>query len=791
MQDAEKQNTDTPAPACGIASRGGYRRWGFAVLLIAHASITLAADPTTFTGQSVSEVLNRLRTQGLTFIYNSDLVPRQLVVRDEPRASSGLDLAREVLGPHGLTVTQVVPGVYTVVEAEKQRPVAPSAAGVLRPELADAPIEEIVVNTSRYRFAAAGTSYSFLTQDELQSMPRLADEPLRAVTRLPGVTNNGFSALGQIRGGETNETSIVLDGLRLAEPFHLKNFLSPVSLLDSRLVNTIEVYAGGFPALYGGSLSGVIEATSVSPDRPRYYEAGLSLFHTSALASLEFDGGRGRALASVRRSNAGLLSKASERDFGTPNYSDAFTKLEYEFDSDTRGSLRALLSNDRISALRDSETQRAKAEYRNAYTWATLEHDWSQMASSRATVSFTEVTNQRTGTIDKPGRRSGRVDDAREFHIVGLQLDNERRRGSIDHRFGVSLQHLTGQYNYANTNSFEAGFPFPASPAVQTARSSAPDPSGFEISGYWNVRTRLAQGLTLEAGVRVDEQTYSDAGSGQWSPRLSMLYDLTDSTRLRASWGLYAQAQGINELQVEDGIEQFNRPQRAEHLIASFEHAFQGGVQLRIEGYRKNYRRLSPRFENLFDALVLLPELEPDRVRLDPSSARSEGIEVLLKVAPIGSWSGWFSYARSRVADRIAGRNVRRSWDQRDAVSAGLSWSSGPWSASSNLIYHTGWPTTGLGLVTSAPGAEQVMAGQRNGQRLGNFSSLDLRVTRTFGLPRGVLDVFVEVSNALMQRNPCCVEFDVRRDVDGDATVTKEIDNWLPLVPSAGVLWRF
>jgi hypothetical protein len=63
-------------------------------------------------------------------------------------------------------------------------------------------------------------------------------------------------------------------------------------------------------------------------------------------------------------------------------------------------------------------------------------------------------------------------------------------------------------------------------------------------------------------------------------------------------------------------------------------------VQLRIEGYRKNYRRLSPRFENLFDPLVLLPELEPDRVRLDPSRARSEGIEVLLKVAPIDGWSG-------------------------------------------------------------------------------------------------------------------------------------------------------
>ncbi len=220
-------------------------------------------------------------------------------------------------------------------------------------------------------------------------MPRLIDEPLRAVQRLPGVANNGISSLGQIRGGEINEAAIVLDGLRLYEPFHLKNFLSPVSLLDSRLIDTIEVYAGGFPATYGGRMSGVIEATSVRPERARYYEAGLSLFHAGGLASVEFAEGRGRALLSARRSNAGLLAQASESDFGTPNYSDASAKLDYQIGPATRGTLQVLASNDRISARRDSGAQRARAEYRNTYSWATLSHDWSQAASSRVIASLT------------------------------------------------------------------------------------------------------------------------------------------------------------------------------------------------------------------------------------------------------------------------------------------------------------------------------------------------------------------------------------------------------------------
>ena len=160
-------------------------------------------------------------------------------------------------------------------------------------------------------------------------MPRLADETLRAVQRLPGTTTNGFSSIGSVRGGEPNETAIVLDGLRLYEPFHLKNFLSPVSLLDSRLIDGIEFYSGGFPVVYGDRMSAIIDATTVRPADPRYFELGLNLFHASALAATQFADGRGHALVSARRSNLGDLAHLSENDFGEPQYSDGFARVDY------------------------------------------------------------------------------------------------------------------------------------------------------------------------------------------------------------------------------------------------------------------------------------------------------------------------------------------------------------------------------------------------------------------------------------------------------------------------------
>jgi hypothetical protein len=267
-------------------------------------------------GRYVSDVLDELRSTGLTFIYNTDVVPSELRIENEPRARSGVELAREILAARGLALSEVAPGVFAIVPGPRRPDSAASNE-------AQQVLEEIVVQTSRYRLASDDvTVRTFLTQEQVKNMPRLADETLRAVQTLPGTTTNGFSSMGPVRGGESNETAIVLDGLRLYEPFHLKNFLSPVSLLDSRLIDGIEFYSGGFPVPYGDRMSAIIDATTVRPADPRYYEIGINLFHASALAATQFDDGRGHGLLSGRRSNVGDLAQLSENDFGEPQYWD-------------------------------------------------------------------------------------------------------------------------------------------------------------------------------------------------------------------------------------------------------------------------------------------------------------------------------------------------------------------------------------------------------------------------------------------------------------------------------------
>ena len=60
-------------------------------------------------------------------------------------------------------------------------------------------------------------------------------------------------------------------------------------------------------------------------------------------------------------------------------------------------------------------------------------------------------------------------------------------------------------------------------------------------------------------------------------------------------------------------------------------------------------------------------------------------------------------------------------------------------------------------------------------------------MSRKFGLPRGDLTTFLEITNLYDGANPCCTEYSLLPDGSLDSNEAY----WLPLVPSLGVVWRF
>lgn len=680
-------------------------------------------------------------------------------------------------------IVDVWPGDTTVVNVGME---------TARPQM-----ETIAVSASRYEILnELSVSRFVLDQRTIQSMPDLGEDALRVVQRLPGAAASGASAKTHFRGGEDSEIGIMLNGHGLFDPFHIRDYQSIFSTIDARAIEGVEVYTGGFPVRFGDRMSGLVLMESLESLRPRHTEIGVSVFNTSFLtAGNESDRSW---LVSARRGNLDLVINT---EFGRPSYYDVFGEFTYDFSPNATLSINTLFADDRVELILESEPaelERVVSRTRNGQLWVQLENRWSSDLTSQLVLSAISFENRRNGSLGDAEKLVAAVSDNRDVEQFAFRQDwTWTSEGAHLIRWGLEVMHSDARYDYANNAEY---FGLPAmyeDQAETTSLVATAEPSGGSYALYFSDRWRVSAKTVVDWGLRWDDQTYTELSSdSQLSPRLSIMRSIGPDTDFRLSWGRYHQSQGINELQIEDGITNFWPAQRADHLIAGIHHRFGNGYSLRVEAFQKDMQQVRPRFENLFDPLGLIPEVQPDRVRLDPTSARSQGLEVSIDRSD-GPLTWWASYTLSKATDRINGVDEYRSWDQRHAFQGGITWSKNAWDISFATNIHSGWPTTDLNLIEDGVDEDGepvfvAVVGPRNAERFPTFATLDMRISRKWQLQRGSFMAFLEVSNLTNRQNVCCRDFDIEEDEDtGEEFFEKDVDYWMPLLPAIGVLWEF
>lgn len=669
-------------------------------------------------------------------------------------------------------------------------------------ELGVVELEPLSVSASRYLLFAG--SQFFVDQRAIENLPDIGEDPVRSVHRLPGVAAGGWSAKSYFRGGEENETAIYLNGLKLLDPFHVRDYQNVFSSIDARSISGVEAYTGGFPANYGDRMSGVLLLKSQQPEKPRHTELGISVFNTSLLTSGYSANGDFDWLVSARDSN---LKYVLNKDVGEPSYNDIFISAGFNFSPDNRLSFNALRADDSVLVVTESapeEREQTTSNTLNQSFWITLESQWTPSLSGVTVLSSNSFSNGRDAVVLDPEQLVGQVRDDREVDILELRQDWTWQADQRHHvQFGFEARKQKARYRYTGEAEY-FGF-YLAYPGVgePIERDVSVSPEGQSYALYISDRFEVTDRTRVQLGLRWDKQTYLGlASDDQLSPRASLFFSAGMKTDLRLTWGRYYQSQGIHEMQVEDGVDYFHPSQQADHLIAGLYHRFSPRLRLRVEAYQKDYDRLRPRFENLQDSLALVPELEPDRVQITPDSARARGLELTLESDGNDKLDWWASYTLSRVTDSIDGRDEKRNWDQRHALQAGVAWHHGPWEVGLAANVHAGWPTTGLRLVEPPEsGALQdeddedadflLEFGARNGLDFDSFASIDFRISREWNLTNSRISAFFELSNALNRKNQCCIDYDIE-DEDADPLILEEsIDFWLPILPAVGVLWEF
>lgn len=760
------------------------------------ADITPAAtvDPTRFAGQTLGGAIRDLSALGLRMIYSSDLVRPEMIVAVEPRPGPPRDLLEQILAPFGLEARDGPGGTVLIVQSSA----ASAAPGDAGRRLARRPSfrEEIEVNPNSCRsISDRPESRTTLGPDEIGQSPRLGDDPNRIVARLPGFAAGDRSAEFAIRGGEPDETLFILDGLAIDDPFHLQGLLRFSSIIDSNALGSIEVLSGGFPVEYGGRMSGVVELASRRPTGVPRTSFSASSVNSSTISEGAFADGEARWLVSARawRPDAMVDFVTMEKEGLDPAYYDILGKVETTVGDGTVISGHVLAARDGVDAETAPMDGHVTAHSENHYAWLNLRTPWTEHLVSTTVLSLGRGARRRQVGLADPGVQEAAVNDQRSFASETLGQDwifEATDRVALKWGFGVKRIAATYDFISHATNIdplFTGGLP------ATTDRSAALQPEGTEYGAYLSQTLHPVPSLTMELGVRADRQTLTK--DSLISPRANIAFALGPGSALRLAWGRFTQPQGPQDLPIEDGVTRFFPGQRAEHLSVQFDHIWKRGARLGLAAYSKQMFGVRPRYENLFNSMVLFPEIEPDRILVAPSRSRATGFEATLAMDRGRRFGWWASYALARAEDDIDGRMVPRSRDQRHTFNAVVRRSFGSlWDVSLAGQYHSGWPTTSVTAqpVVNPDGSTSIQAwlGPRNAERLPPFHRLDLRLNRRFPVGRGTLSAFLEVTNLYGRDNVCCIDglLYLPRS-DGTVRVERSESFWLRQAPVFGVTW--
>lgn len=645
------------------------------------------------------------------------------------------------------------------------------------------------------------TPYALKAED-IRSFPQLGEDIYRAVTRLPGVGGNDISAKFTIRGGEHNEVLVLLDGMKLYDPFHLEDLDGFLSIVDVEAIRNIDMMTGAFPVEYGDCLSGVFNMKIVVPSagEPKTSLA-ISFLNTRLRSQGSLGNGDWRWLFVARRGYLDLLLKVlNPEDKVMPVYYDVFGKIQYTPNPRHSFSAHVLASRDDVVLVETNDEVQFDTGYGNSYGWLTWSAQFHPKLFTQTLVSKGRV--DRKGLVREiPGNEDefhGEASIERYFNFYGLKQDWSLElfdRSML--KWGFDFKQLSAGYDFFYNERKIIGHINGNEIITFDTTQTQINPDGNEFGAYLGNRVRPFDPLTAEIGIRYDYASWTD--DKNVSPRINIAYDFGKHTVIRMGWGKFHQTQGIHRLNAGDGDELFYPAELAEHFIIGMEHAFWSGFNLRIEGYQKRLSSLRPRYYN-FRGFTLNPfaEIHPDRIRIEPERGESKGIEIYLKQDMFGKFRWWASYGYAVAEDRINGAVVPRNFDQRHTIYLDVSYqANSKWRLNAAWQYHSGWPFTEstVTIIKQWPDGYynyEWAPGPLNAGRLPAYHRMDIRASRFFQTSRGRISAFFEIRNIYNRRNIREYKYRFLNFPDGDYIVRRDgTERFLPVLPSFGVIWEF
>ncbi len=679
-------------------------------------------------------------------------------------------------------------------------------------------LTEVLVKTNK-RTARAATletplSVQRLTTEEIKSNPGGNFDISKVIQSLPGVGGGsgggGFRNDIIIRGGAPSENVFYLDGIEMPVINHFQTQGSaggPQGILNVSFIEDVKLSSSAFDARYDNALSSVFQFKQKTGNINKL-QGNIRLSATELSGTLEGPLSKAKKttfLASIRRSYLQLLFTAIDLPI-RPSYWDFQTKITRQIDKKTTLSFIGIGAIDdfRFAAIKKATPEKLYILNSNAFIkqWTytaglslkrLVKNGFVNIALSRNTFdndvnqyedNTTQIEAQKTLTYrSRETENKLRVDINKNINDWKIAYGTVAQVSEYDTKtFAVIRRELKDGFGNIIQNAVTVNFTSPLN-------------SFLRYGAFAQVSKRFFNSrLGISAGLRSDMNTFTTKGNNglkTLSPRISASYILADKWTANASIGRYFKiapytilgfANNANNLVNKNSLYQ-----RSDHYVAGIEYLPNDGLRFTAEGFYKDYANVPVSISKGISLANLGGDFNVlgNEAVVTNGKGRAYGFEFFAQKKLTNKFFGILSYTfyRSEYAG-LDNKLIASAWDNRHLLTVtwgykfprnielGLKFryqGGAPYSPFDDVASKANYLSLGQGIVDYA---------RLNTQRLGGFNSGDVRIDKKWNFKKMTIDLFLDVTNWYIAKNPAIPTYTFRRNANNTAFLTT---NGLPI----------
>ncbi len=677
------------------------------------------------------------------------------------------------------------------------------------------PVESVEMSVNKIDINTIGKMPAFLGEVDV----------IRSLQQLPGVATVGEGASGfNVRGGGVGQNLILLDEASVYNASHLLGFFS---VFNPDAVKDVKLYKGAIPARFGGRISSLLDVRMKEGNtKQREVNGGIGTVFSRLAVEGPLVKDKGSFIVAGRRSYIDILARPFVdvlREGARLNFYDLTGKVNYTFGQRNRLYLSGYTGRDIFFF-----------DKNQGFSWG----------NNTATLRWNSILNDRlfmnvSGIYSKYDYALQFGEDNRDYFKWSSSISNYTFKPAFS--YFISSNH---EFSFGAESNYYTFEPANASGATngEVTDISLSRKYNLETAVYISNYHKVNSEFSLEYGLRYSnfwafgpgtQYQYNDTTAGvrkrpvsseafargevmsrygTWEPRLSMVYQVTPGSSVKAGYMRMAQylhlisnTAASNPLDVWTPSSENIKPQVGDQYTVGYFRSFgkEKQYEFSVEAY---YRSMRNQLDYIDGADLLINEyLEGDLLR---GEGRAYGLEFYVQ-KKTGKINGWIAYTLARTELQVEGVNRGRWYPTRfdqahNLKVTGFYELTERLTLSANFTLLSGTPTT---FPTSRYILQDILIpynanDTRNNVRIPAFHRLDIsarldgKAVRKKGKPRKNTDYWVfGIYNVYGRKNPFSIYFaqsDVRNSsAQGMESQAKQLSIIGTLIPSVSYNFHF